>query len=151
MLIALEGSGSPDVAGADRDLADALQMTGHIAEAIATDQAAVAIYEHMGSDGDVRLGPALDDLCAQLLVAHRAADALPLARRALAVIEQRPADANPQDLADAKFTLAQVLWETCDRAGAHALAVAAEQGAVDPDHKKQATDWLAAHAVRVAR
>jgi len=144
VLVALEGSASQDVAGADRDLADALQMTGRIDDAIATDREAVAIYEQMGSDGDGRLAPALDDLCEQLLAGHRAADALPLARRALAMLEHQ-ADANPQDVADARYLLGRVLWETGAHARGHDLVAAAVTTAVDPGRKGEVDAWLASH------
>jgi hypothetical protein len=145
VLVALEGSASQDVAGADRDLADALQMTGRIDDAIATDREAVAIYEQMGSDGDGRVGPALVDLCEQLLAGHRAAEAVPLAQRALALVEHQ-ADANPQDIADARYALGRVLWETGAHARGRELVAAADHTAVDPNRKRDVDAWLAGHA-----
>ena len=140
------GPMSPPVAGIDRDLGDVYQELGEYDHAIAIDQEAVKIYESLGPDGQVRLGPALDDLCEQLLAKHRAADALPLALRALALLEAKPAEDNPQELADAKLMAAKVLWETHgDRARARTLAAAAAELAVEPERKKLATDWLAGH------
>ncbi|HEY1814193.1 MAG TPA: serine/threonine-protein kinase [Kofleriaceae bacterium] len=141
-----EGPMSPPVAGIDRDLGDVYQSLADPDHAIAIDQEAVKIYESLGADGLVRLGPALDDLCEQLLTKHRYADALPLATRALALLEAKPADDNPQELADAKLMVAKVLWETHgDRARARTLAAAAAELGVEPESKKHATDWLASH------
>jgi hypothetical protein len=94
----------------------------------------------------VRLGPALDDLCEQLLVVKRYADCRPMAERALAMLEAKPADANPQELADARLMVAKVSWETHgDHAKARALAESALATGVEPERKQLATDWLAAH------
>ncbi|HEX4452902.1 MAG TPA: serine/threonine-protein kinase [Kofleriaceae bacterium] len=140
------GPMSPPVAGIDRDLGDTLQMLGDHDGAIASDREAVTIYEQLGADGTVRLGPALDDLCEQLLVVKRYADCRPMAERALAMLEAKPADANPQELADARLMVAKVLWETHgDHAKARALARSAVATGVEPDRKQLATDWLAAH------
>ena len=140
------GPMSAPVAGIDRDLGDVYQMLGDVDGAIAIDQEAVKIYEAFGPDGGVRLGPALDDLCEQLLVKQRYAEALPLAKRALALLEAMPPDASPQELADAKLMMAKVTWEThSDRAKARALAAAAAETGIEPDRKKLATEWLASH------
>jgi len=144
--IKFAGPMSAPVAGNDRDLGDVYQSLGQIDQAIAIDQEAVKIYEQLGPDGEVRLGPALDDLCEQLLVKQRYADALPLAKRALDLVDAKPADANPQELADAKLMFAKVSWETHgDRAKARTLATAAAETSVEPERKKLATDWLASH------
>ncbi len=146
LWVKLAGPMSAPVAGNDLDLGDVYQSLGQIDQAIAIDQEAVKIYEQLGPDGEVRLGPALDDLCEQLLVKQRYTDALPLAKRALALVDAKPADANPQELADAKLMLAKVSWETHgDRAKARTLAVAAAETSVEPERKKLATDWLASH------
>jgi predicted Ser/Thr protein kinase len=142
----IAGPMSAPVAGVDRDLGDALQMTGDHDGAIATDREAVTILEKLGAEGTPRLGPALDDLCEQLLVVKRFAECRPLADHALAMLEARPADSNPQELADARLMVAKVSWETHgDHAKARALAKSAEATGVEPDRKKLATDWLASH------
>jgi len=100
----------------------------------------------MGEDGQVRLAPALADLAGFHLDAGHPERALPIAERAVRVAESRPADANPGDLADARFALAAALWDTHgDRARAKKLAEQARDAQPDAEKKAATVKWLAEH------
>jgi tetratricopeptide (TPR) repeat protein/predicted Ser/Thr protein kinase len=141
-----EGPNSPSVAQVELDIVNALGGAGRLDEALVENLKAVAVLDKLGPDGEVRLAEALDEVGEVQLARGRAAQAIPYAERALALVERRPADANPVDLADARFMLARLLAEAKrDLVRARGLA---EQAANHPDPDKRATiaTWLHDHA-----
>jgi predicted Ser/Thr protein kinase len=129
------------------DEARVLTQIGRHDDAIAEQKVAIAMYEKLGDDGLPRLAPALADLAGFELDANRPERALPIAERAVKVGESRPADANPSDLADARFALAAALWDVKggDRVRAKKLALQARDAEADPTRKAAIVDWLAKH------
>jgi tetratricopeptide (TPR) repeat protein/predicted Ser/Thr protein kinase len=133
-------------AAAHGDIARVLTLTGKHDEAIAEQDKGIALYESMGENGQVRLAPALADLAGMHLDANHPERALPIAERAVRVAEARPADANPGDLADARFALAAALWGTHgDRVRAKKLAEQARDAQPDAEKKAATVKWLAEH------
>ncbi|HUJ60395.1 MAG TPA: tetratricopeptide repeat protein, partial [Kofleriaceae bacterium] len=133
-------------AGARGDLARTLSLAGRGDEAVAEQTKVVAIYEQLGPDGAPRLPAALADLADIDTARGKPALAVPIAERAVALAEARPADANPDDLADARLALAAALWDAGrDRTRARALAEKARAAYTDPARVGRAAQWLADH------
>ena len=136
----------PGQAAAHGDIARTLEELGRHEDAITEQQQGIAIYEQLGEEGKVRLAPALADLAGMQLNANHAQASLATAERAVGIAEARPADANPGDLSDARFSLAAAVWDTHgDRTRARKLAEAARDGQPDPDRRAVVETWLAAH------
>ncbi len=115
-------------------------------EALAHATRALAIVEKAGSDGEPRLPGALEDLCEVQLARDQPAACLPLAERAVTLIEARGAEADPQELADGRYLIARAMWDAkLDRAKARALAVQARAEEPGADRQRVVADWLTAH------
>ncbi len=131
-------------AGADRDIARVLAQSGHLPDAIAEDERALATIERLGSGAESRLAGVLAELADLHIDAHEPAVALPLAERAVSVASARPADADPDALAESRFALGVALWDSGrDRDRALALVAQARDGYVDAGRRGDATTWLA--------
>ncbi len=131
-------------AGAQRDIARVLAQSGHLAAAIAEDERALAMIERLGSGAESRLAGVLSELADLHLDAHEPVIALPLAQRAVTIASARPADADPDALADAHFALGVALWDSGrDHDRALALVAQARDGYVDAGRRSDATTWLA--------
>jgi len=109
VLEAVEGPDSANVSGARRDIARMIYAQGKVEEAIAEQTRAIAILEKLGDDGAPRLVSALVELANFELDRDRFAHGLAIAERALGLGLARPAEANPDELAVAKFAVARGL------------------------------------------
>jgi tetratricopeptide (TPR) repeat protein len=123
VLEATEGAASADASGARRDVARILAAQGKADEAIAEQTRALAILERLGDDGVPRLVSGLVELAnLQLERPNGMPIGLATAERALGLAATRPADANPDEVATAKFAVARGLVGTGgDRARARRL------------------------------
>jgi tetratricopeptide (TPR) repeat protein/predicted Ser/Thr protein kinase len=140
------GPESPEVADVHADVARVLTLHGHHDEALAELDQTLAILDKSGPAGAPRLIPALIDYAGVQLDRGRPELALPPAERALALAAKLPEDANPSDLADARFALASALWDTGrDRPRARALVLQAKAGRPSPERLATIDAWLAAH------
>ena len=118
-----------EVAGTRRDLANALAGAGRMTDALAEQQRAIDILAKFGPEGEPRLVVALCELVEYQLDAKKPKLAVSNAERAYAIASRRADDANPTELAEAKFAFALALWDSGrDRARARKLAVEAQSG-----------------------
>jgi tetratricopeptide (TPR) repeat protein len=147
------GPDHPDVAASLTNLALLQETTGD-------DEGARTLYERALAINEKALGPdhpdvayALMGLADVALAQRRPTDAVPLAQRAVAVLETNGVAA--EDLADARFRLAQALWDAPegkgrDRARAVTLAEQArdvfrEAGTGRAEYLADVEKWLADH------
>ncbi len=146
ILEKLEGPETLNTSGARRDIARVLARSGRLDEARAEQQKAIDILVHVGDDGASRMPSALVELADMQLDAKHPELALPIAERAVALAQARPEDANPGELADARFLLARTL-ELLKRDPHRARALAEQAQKTASDESKPAIDaWLTAHA-----
>jgi eukaryotic-like serine/threonine-protein kinase len=146
ILEAVQGPETADVSGARRDLARILGQAGRVPEAIGEMKRAIAILEKLGPDGETRIVSALSELAEYELHEKRPLLAIEHAERALKIQAKRPADANPQEIGDAKFVLARALWDANrDHAQARKLGEEAREVLVYPASRQMLEEWLAAH------
>lgn len=146
ILEQVQGPDTLDVSGARRDVARELALAGRLDEAVAEQKRAIAILDRVGPEAENRIVSALTELAEYELARNKPAVALPHAERAVALASKRPDDANPAELADARFALARALWDTRgDRVRARKLVGDASTGMVDPEKRKALDAWLAAH------
>ena len=108
---------------------------------------ALVIFESELGAGHVNVSYPLLGLAEIALEQRRFEDALPLAERGFTLRDQPGAPA--KDVADARFILAQALWEAGgSRSRAHELATEARQNFLDANASKSADKvdaWLASH------
>jgi tetratricopeptide (TPR) repeat protein/tRNA A-37 threonylcarbamoyl transferase component Bud32 len=146
ILEKLEGPETLDVSGVRRDTARVLALSGRIDEAIAEEQKAIDILAHVGDDGASRMPSALVELADMQLDRKHPELALPIAERAVKLAEARPADANPGELADARFLLARTL-DLMKRDPKRVRALVEQAQKTASEESKPAIDaWLTAHA-----
>ena len=91
---------------------------------------------------------ALEDLGEVYLARDQPAPCIPLARRAVELIEALGKGSDPQELADGRYLIARAMWDAHqDRPRARALAVQAQ--AEEPDAERQQVNaaWLTAHVL----
>jgi tetratricopeptide (TPR) repeat protein/predicted Ser/Thr protein kinase len=129
------------------NLASVYQALGEYEQATTHFERALGIFERELGAAHLHVSYPLLGLAEIALAQQRAADALPLAERGLALREQP--GTLPRDLADARFILARVLWEANgSRSRAHDLAMQARASFQDVD-ASEAVDkvdaWLASH------
>jgi tetratricopeptide (TPR) repeat protein len=135
------------LAGTERDLTQALGSANKLDEALVEAKQGIALLEKLGPDGAPRLAEGLDDLCEVQLARGHAAEAIPVAERALALVTERGVGANPGDVADTQFIYARLLWEVNrDRPRARAMIEHAHDAHPDADRKALMAAWLQAHA-----
>jgi tetratricopeptide (TPR) repeat protein/predicted Ser/Thr protein kinase len=142
VLEKLQGPDTPDVSGVRRDIARVLALAGRLDEARDEQQHAIAILEKVGADGASRVAGALVELADMELDRKHPELALPLCERALKLAEARPAEANPGELSDARFTLARTL-DLLKRDPQRARALAEKARTTASDDQRPAIDaWL---------
>jgi tetratricopeptide (TPR) repeat protein len=125
------------------NLAIVYQALGEYEQAKTHFERALVIFERDLGDAHVHLSYPLLGLAEIALEQQRAADALPLAERGLALRDQ-PGQ-RPADVANARFIVAQALWETGgSRSRAHDLAMQARASFQSVDVAK-VDAWLASH------
>jgi serine/threonine protein kinase len=139
-----DGASPADISGIHRDIARSLAMQGNLDAAIAENQTALGLLSRLGADGQTRMLGALLELGQMQRFAKRPNLAIPVLERAIASGQSTP-DADPVELADARFTLAQSLRDTHrDAARAHKLAEQARDGQTDPKKRAEIEAWLSA-------
>ena len=140
-----DGPGSAGASGARRDVARTLALQGRLDDAIREQARAIAILDALGADGVSRLVGALTELADLELSAGRGAQAVPPAERAVALGRTRPDDANPGELAAARFALARALGAAGgDLARARGLAASAAADHPVPERRAEIEAWLGA-------
>jgi hypothetical protein len=134
-----EGPRSASASGARRDVAHTLALAGRNDEALAEITIVIDILEGLGADGQSRLRGALVDLAQIQLARAQPVAALAIAERALAM--SKPDITTPDELAEARFTVARALWDAHgDRARARTLA---QQAADNATMRGDVAQWLA--------
>jgi eukaryotic-like serine/threonine-protein kinase len=145
IIVQLKGDGHMDALAARGDIARAMAMDGRVAEALAEQEQIVAGYQALGRDGEPRLVGGLLDLVHYQLDTGKPELAMATAERALGLATKRGEDANPGEIAEAKFLLSRALWTSGrDRGRARALAAEARTAAasLNPDLAGQLDAWL---------
>lgn len=143
ILEATEGSRSPSVAAALIDMARATADGGQPHEALRTVERAIAILESAPERDRFRLAGAL--VVRARLELELGVDATKTARRALA-LREADTDASPDEVAEARFALAEALLAKAP-AKARDLALAARTGA-SPELRETIEAWLETHRAR---
>jgi tetratricopeptide (TPR) repeat protein len=144
VAIATASSG-PDAAQTARyrqNLGLALVEVGRVDEAVGHLRASIEIRERALGHDHVAVAEGLGALAGVLATRGRAAEAVPLAERALAIHAER---SEPSRVAEARFTLAQALWESgADRPRALSLAEQARAAWVTdaPQHERGEKAWV---------
>jgi tetratricopeptide (TPR) repeat protein len=148
------GPEHPHVALDLNNLASVAHGTGDLAEAERLYIQAITRWEAALGPEHPNLSNSLMGLAEVRLAQHRPAEALPPASRAVTIREQ--AGVAVEDLAQARFVLAQVLWDAPedggrDRARAltlaeQARAVLRDAGEAEAEFLREVEAWLADHA-----
>ena len=148
ITIQLEGPDGRSVSGVQMDLARSLAGLGRWDEARAALDDAVRVLTKLGADGEPWLGGALVDIANLELDRGRPAEGLVWAEKSLALVTRRPEDANVLDVAEAQFTVAQLLYETHgDLARARKLLAQALTHPT-PERRAEIAAWASAHPFR---
>jgi len=146
ILAAADGNDALAVAGPERDRSVALGALNRLPEALVAAQRALAIVEKAGTDGEQRLAGALSDLCEVEIAMDKPADCIPHGQRAVAAITARGVDADPLELADARYVLARAMWEAkLDRPHARQIAMQAQAEHPLAERRQIMSEWLAQH------
>jgi tetratricopeptide (TPR) repeat protein len=141
-----EGSNPLSQARAEDVAAELALSVGKLDEAMAHAQRELAIYERLGDAEHPEAAGALTVAGRIRLAGHAAAEAQKQVERAISILERHPAD--PGWLAEARFVLAQALWELGrDRARALRLAADARKH-IWPTDRAAVERWLAARSAR---